>query len=118
VTLTGKAGLSHTPGKGLTTKLTPPPASPENYSDSDDEMACTKQDREAKKRAQAATAGGTAAQPACRRGQGRAEAPQDAENGEAPGINNVNAQMAEVDKRHIFTVKSPNNKGRNTVTTP
>jgi len=59
-------------------------------------MARTKRDRAAKKHAQAAIAGGTVAQPARRRGQGRAEAPQDAENGEAPGINNVNAQMAEL----------------------
>jgi len=50
-------------------------------------MARTKQDREAQKRAQAAMSGGAVAQPAQparRRGQGRAQAPQDDKNGGPP----------------------------------
>jgi len=58
-------------------------------------MPRTKQDRAAKKRSQAALSGGGEAQPACRRGQRRADAPQDEENG-APRVNNMNLTMAQV----------------------
>jgi len=59
-------------------------------------MASKKLAREAKKRTQEAISGGSVAQPPHRGGQGRAEAPQDTENGGAPQVNNMNAQMAQL----------------------
>jgi len=58
-------------------------------------MARTKRDRAAKKHAQTALSGGGEAQPAHRRGQARAEAPQDEENG-APRVDNMNVTMAQL----------------------
>ena len=83
--------------RGIENQVDSPPTSPDNYSDSDDEMARTRRERAAKKRAQEAISGGGDAQPVARTGrrggQGRAQEPQDAENGGAPRINRMNLTM-------------------------
>jgi len=86
--------------RGIDNQVDSPPASPDDYSDSDDEMARTKRDRAAKMRAQEVISGGGAAQPAAqparRGGQGRAEVPQDSENDRLLSINCMNLAMAQL----------------------
>jgi len=59
-------------------------------------MARKNPTRAAKKRAQETLSGGGEAQPPRRGGQGRAQAPQDAENGAPPRVNDVNLAMAQL----------------------
>jgi len=70
------------------------PTSPGNYSDSEKEMSRTKRDQAAKRQAQAAMSSAAAAQRPPRGGQGGAQEPQNAENGGAPRVYNMNVQMA------------------------